>query len=178
MNDVVKEWLPWLIICSAALSLMLFFIVIVQGSKLRKLRRKYDAMMGQTGVENLEMLLADMHNDIASLHEAKDVHQAALEQMKQEHTVHVRQINDRLKIMKSHVGIKRYNAFAEHGSDLSFSLALINEEHDGVVITGIHGREHSYVYAKPIDKGQSTYSLSPEEKHALEQASTRRGNAS
>ncbi|MEW9107481.1 DUF4446 family protein, partial [Paenibacillus sp.] len=72
------------------------------------------------------------------------------------------------KKMKSHVGIQRYNAFAERGSDLSFSIAWLNEEQDGVVITSIHGREHSYVYAKPVEKGQSTYSLSPEEKKAIE----------
>jgi hypothetical protein len=67
--------------------------------------------------------------------------------------------------MKSRLGVQRYNAFSqEGGSDLSFSIVILDEEQDGVVLTGIHGREQTFIYAKPVEKGQSSYSLSPEEK--------------
>ena len=38
------------------------------------------------------------------------------------------------------VGIVRYNAFKDTGSDLSFALALLDENNDGVVLNGIYSR--------------------------------------
>ncbi|MCM3341000.1 DUF4446 family protein [Paenibacillus sp. MER TA 81-3] len=163
MMNEVNEWLPWIVLCTAGLSLMLVIIVLVQGAKLRKLRRQYSAIMGESGVEHLDMVLSSMHEDVAKLQHANELHDMDLKQVRKS-----------LKKMKSHVGIQRYNAFAEHGSDLSFSIAWIDDEQDGIVITGIHGREHSYVYAKPLEKGHSPYSLSPEEKQAIEVAEAQR----
>ena len=68
---------------------------------------------------------------------------------------------------KGNIGIHRYNAFAERGSDLSFSLAIINDEKDGMVMSGIHGRDNTFVYAKPVKEGQSAYTLTPEEIEAI-----------
>ena len=47
---------------------------------------------------------------------------------------------------------------------MSFSLAILSEQEEGIVLTGLHNRESSYVYAKPLKDGQSKYPLSPEEK--------------
>ena len=52
------------------------------------------------------------------------------------------------------MGVKRYNAYGERGSDLSFSMAMINDNKDGMILTGIYNRDGSYVYAKPL-KGES-----------------------
>ncbi len=68
------------------------------------------------------------------------------------------------------VGIVRYNAFQDTGSDLSFALAMLDEKNTGVVLNGIYSREMSNIYAKPIKEGKSTYALSEEEKQALEKA--------
>lgn len=56
------------------------------------------------------------------------------------------------------------------GSDLSFSIAMLNGNNDGIVLTGIYGRDESVVYAKPIDKGISRYDLSEEEEQVLLEA--------
>ncbi|MDU4472647.1 MAG: DUF4446 family protein [Clostridium perfringens] len=56
------------------------------------------------------------------------------------------------------------------GSDLSFSVALLDGENNGVILTGIYGRDYSTTYAKPIDKGISRYDLSEEELHVLNAA--------
>ena len=61
------------------------------------------------------------------------------------------------------VGIIRYNAYKDTGSDLSFTLALLDENNNGVVLNGIYSREMSNIYAKPIENGKSTYTLSDEE---------------
>lgn len=65
------------------------------------------------------------------------------------------------------VGIIRFNPFRESGGDQSFSIALLDGSDDGVVITSLYGREENRVYAKPVKAGQSKYSLSEEEKEAI-----------
>lgn len=68
------------------------------------------------------------------------------------------------------VGIVRYSAFKDTGSDLSFTVALLDENNDGVVFNGIYSREMSNIYAKPVEKGNSKYTLSNEELQAIDRA--------
>ena len=68
------------------------------------------------------------------------------------------------------IGIKRFNPFKEIGGDQSFSIALLNEDHDGVVVTSYYGRELNRAYAKAIQHGASGHELSLEEKEAIAQA--------
>ena len=56
------------------------------------------------------------------------------------------------------------------GADLSYTVALLNKDNDGVVFNGIYGRDGCYTYAKPIKDGKSTYNLSEEEEQAISQA--------
>jgi hypothetical protein len=79
-------------------------------------------------------------------------------------------IDIRLKNCLQKCSVIRYRAFDDVGSDLSFSVALLDDNDNGVVITGIYGRQDSTTYAKPIDKGISRYDLSEEESHALNDA--------
>ena len=68
------------------------------------------------------------------------------------------------------VGIIRFNPFKEIGGDHSFSLALLDGEDSGAIITCLHTRERTRVYMKGIKKGKSELELSSEEKKALEKA--------
>ena len=68
------------------------------------------------------------------------------------------------------VGIVRYNAYKDTGSDLSFTLAMLDENNNGVVLNGIYSRETSNIYAKPVEKGNSKYTLSNEELQAIDRA--------
>jgi len=68
------------------------------------------------------------------------------------------------------VGVVRYKAFEDIGSDLSYSVAMLDNKNDGVVITSIFGRNMSTSYAKPISKGTSKYALSDEETFAMNKA--------
>ena len=63
-----------------------------------------------------------------------------------------------------------YKAFEDIGSDLSFSIAMLDENNDGLILTGIFGREESTTYVKPVDKGISRYDLSEEELTVLNEA--------
>ena len=64
----------------------------------------------------------------------------------------------------------RYNAYKDTGSDLSFALAILNDNNTGIVLNGIYGRDTSNIYAKPVVNGNSEYALSKEEKEAIERA--------
>lgn len=66
------------------------------------------------------------------------------------------------------VGIVRFNAFDNVGSDLSFAIALLDNNDSGVVISGIYARDSSSTYAKPVMSGNSKYTLSAEEIQAID----------
>lgn len=79
-----------------------------------------------------------------------------------------------IKANKSHlqrVGFKRFNPFTNTGGNQSFSLGILDENGDGIMISSLHSRESTRIYAKPITKGKSAGTgLSAEEKQALKQA--------
>ena len=71
------------------------------------------------------------------------------------------------------IGIVRFNPFSEVGGDQSFSIALLDGNDNGVVITSLYTREGNRVYGKPIKNGRSEYSLSNEEKEVIEKAKSK-----
>jgi len=68
------------------------------------------------------------------------------------------------------VGVVRFNPFKDVGGDQSFSIALLDKNNDGIVISSLYSREGTRVYAKPIKNGTSEYHLSEEEEKAIERA--------
>jgi len=70
----------------------------------------------------------------------------------------------------SKVGLVRFNPFNETGGDQSFSLALLDRHDTGVVITGLHTRDRTRVYTKPVKAATSKYELSKEEQKAIREA--------
>ena len=93
-----------------------------------------------------------------------------VEKQNAELTNQVENVEKDLRNCIKKVGMVRYNAFKDVGSDLSFTLALLNENDDGVVLNGIYSREMSNIYAKPIEKGKSSYTMSDEEIQAVNKA--------
>jgi len=67
-------------------------------------------------------------------------------------------------------GMVRFNPFQSIGGNQSFSVAFLDENDDGIVITSLYSNEGNRVYGKPIKNGQSEYLLSEEEKKAIEYA--------
>ena len=70
------------------------------------------------------------------------------------------------------IGFVRYNAFEDVGSDLSFALALLNKDGDGVVISSIYSREDTRTYGKAVRGYSSVKDASKEERAAIEAART------
>ncbi|MDI6911430.1 DUF4446 family protein [Nocardioides sp.] len=72
-----------------------------------------------------------------------------------------------------HLAVVRYDAFGDMGGHLSWSLALLDDSGDGVVLTSIHGRSDARTYAKSIRGWRCDQQLSPEELEAVENARPR-----
>jgi hypothetical protein len=69
-----------------------------------------------------------------------------------------------------HLAVVRYDAFGDMGGHLSWSLALLDDVGDGVVLTSIHGRTDARTYAKNLSGWSSQQQLSPEEEDAVSHA--------
>lgn len=66
-----------------------------------------------------------------------------------------------------HLAVVRYDAFGDMGGHLSWSMALLDDGGDGVVLTSIHGRSEARTYAKSIAGWSCEQQLSPEEGEAI-----------
>jgi hypothetical protein len=71
-----------------------------------------------------------------------------------------------------HLAVVRYDAFGDMGGHLSWSLALLDDGGDGVVLTSIHGRSEARTYAKNVTGWSCEQPLSPEEEEAVKYART------
>lgn len=79
-------------------------------------------------------------------------------------------LDDELGKSIKKVGLVKYDAYNNTKNKLSFALALLDRNDNGIVINNIYGVEDSNVYAKPIEKGKSRYNLSAEELDAIKRA--------
>jgi hypothetical protein len=68
------------------------------------------------------------------------------------------------------VGLVRFNAFEDTASNQSFALALLDGDEDGLVLSSLHSRQATRVYAKAISAGRSDGPLSQEEEEAVKLA--------
>lgn len=81
------------------------------------------------------------------------------------------QIHNLAKKSVHKVGVVRFNPFKDLGGNQSFSVALLDGENSGMVISGLHTREGNRVYAKPVEKGKAAkHPLTDEEREAIKKA--------
>jgi len=73
-----------------------------------------------------------------------------------------------LKLAFSRVGLVRFNPFEDTGGNQSFALALLDVHGDGFVVSSLHSRGGTRVYAKAVRGGAAEGALSDEESQALE----------
>ena len=134
-----------------------FVVLLIRFSKLNKRYKRFMEKLGQG--KNLE-------EDLETYMYRVD----KVERQNAEISNHVETIENNLTNCIQKIGMVRYNAFKDVGSDLSFALALLDENNNGVVLNGIYAREMSNIYAKPIENGKSTYVVSEEEAQAIQKA--------
>ncbi|WP_123054925.1 DUF4446 family protein [Clostridium sp. JN-1] len=154
--QLINNFQVYILLGFLILIVILFILLISANRSLSRLEKKYKKLMRGVDNKNLEELVNSYLNKIDKTQEdykyMKDLYES---------------LNTRFKKCIQKCSVVRYRAFEDVGSDLSFSIALLDESNDGVIITGIYGRNQSSSYAKPIDKGMSRYELSDEEKQVL-----------
>lgn len=140
--------------------ILLFLLYLINIIKLSRINKNYKYFMNKIGNGN-------------NIQETIENYIKRIEEVQKENNDlknYCKQLDSTLATSIQKIGLVRYNAFKDTGSDLSFTLALLNEKNTGVVLNGIYSREMSNIYAKPVENGISTYTLSEEEKQAIKKA--------
>jgi hypothetical protein len=140
----------------ALLVLLLLVAVVVQTVRLGRATRAYrDLVSGEDGGSLQEIL--DGH--IGRVGEVG----TRLEELNRLYTY----LEQRTRGSLQHIGLVRFNPFEDTGSDQSFAIALLDDRRDGIVISSLHGRANTRVFAKPVENGASRHALSTEETEAI-----------
>ncbi len=139
-----------------SIALLVVFII-----KEEKLRKKYLIFMRGKEASSLEQDIIDLYND------NKELKERILQNRKDIKNLYKREAKDFQR-----VGLVKYDAYQQMGGNLSFALALLNEDNDGFVINSVHSTEGCYMYIKDIRSGECEIELGKEEKAALEEAMT------
>lgn len=145
----------WFQIAAGFTALCLLIFNIILSCRLRSYKKLTRLMQGGT-----------IEKHIVGLEERLRIQQQAVSEVKDT----VAGLQQQVAGFPHRWHLERYNAFENTGSDLSFSLALLNDMEDGFVLTGIFGREDTRIYAKPVTAGKSSYHLSEEEVLAIKKA--------
>ena len=151
--------MPFIVVGMGVILLIMLGIMINQGLKLSYMKKRYRKMMAGVDGANIERML------MGHIDEVKKVVEKS-EQLDVEN----KRIDALLQTAVTRVGVVRFRAFEDMGSDLSYAVALLDSHNDGVVLSSIFGREDSRSYVKPIEAGHSSYTLTQEEEQALEKA--------
>jgi hypothetical protein len=109
-----------------------------------------------------------LHRRISRLQAAQPLRQRASGALlsSEDHEAIVR-LQEEMPKNLQRVGLVRFNPFGDTGGDQSFAIALTDAAGNGFVISSLHRRTESKVYAKPLQAWQSSYTLSDEEKQAI-----------
>ena len=142
----------------AVMLIILFLVVLIETIIIIVIHRKYVSFMKKLGNgNNLDGMLKEYIEEVKSIKKDNS-------EIKGYYT----KLDQDIASCIQKVGLVRYNAFKDVGSDLSFAIALLDGNDNGVVLNGIYGSEYSNIYAKPIKKKESNYQLSQEEEYAIE----------
>ncbi len=145
-----------ILVAAASLSLLSIFFVCLNYIRTTKLLRKYKRMMRGADNKNLEAMLYHHLDTLqSSLTRIKDIE------------LSMRTLTTNIQSCLQHLSIVRYNAFEQMGGDQSFSIALLDQHGNGVVLTSLYGRSASTTFAKPVINHKSDYPLSNEEEQAI-----------
>lgn len=131
-------------------------LLIVQIRKTSKLKKRLDKfLLGKDGMS--------LENDIISLFEDNKFLKASTEKNKKD----IRSLYKNMESAFQKMGLVKYDAFNQMGGQLSFCLALLDENNNGFIINSVHSTEGCYSYTKEIKQGESSIPLGKEEEEAL-----------
>jgi len=143
---------------AVAVVVLVFWVALLQRSH-AVLRRRLRRLIGEGEGVGLDELLDRQFRRLDTVAERVD----ALNRLHHE----LEALSQR-SIQK--VGVIRFNPFADTGGDQSFAVALLDAEGSGVVLSSLHGRADTRIFAKSVQAGRSKHALSDEEQDAIRKA--------
>ena len=124
-----------------------------------KLRKKLRILFQGSGSKNLEEILIEQVKKTEN-------QKKGLEKSGEE----IKELKEISKKTFQKISLMRFNPFKNVGGDQSFSIALLDSQNNGFVISSLYSQEGNRVYAKAIKQGKSEYPLSKEEEQTIQQA--------
>jgi hypothetical protein len=134
------------------------WLAMLQRSEAR-LRGRLRRILSDGGTAGLDEVLAEQATKIEQLAGRVDALNALEREL---------EASTRLALRK--VGVIRFNPFQDSGGDQSFAIAVLDEGGTGVLISSLHGRAETRIFAKQVENGRSKHSLSDEEQQAIRAA--------
>jgi hypothetical protein len=147
------------VLALAFVSLLLLLLVILVWRRTRRLGRRLDTLTRGENDKDLSAVL-DAHLDKVF----------AVSSEVDELTVRTAVAESNLRRSFQRIGLVRFNPFEDTGGNQSFALALLDANGDGLVLSSLHSRAGTRVYAKAVNGGRSETALSEEETEAVRQA--------
>jgi len=158
-SNLIMSNLQYVLLGMTVTILLALIIFISINIKLAKMNKRYSKMMkGMEGANIEQLLLAHIEEVQQTVRKVDSLANDC------------QRLESISKECVQKVGIIRFNAFENMGSDLSFAIALLDYQNNGVIVSSIYSRSECHTYAKPIIAGNSSYFLTEEEKQALVQA--------
>ncbi|MCI8965245.1 MAG: DUF4446 family protein [Clostridia bacterium] len=156
----------WIIIWLLVLNVILILITIITNIRVKNFQLKNINFMKKLGNgNNLEEMIKEYINITNYVNQKSCMIEAE-----------VKKIEKNMMNCIQKIGVVRYNAFNDVGSNLSFAIALLDADNNGIVLNGVYARDTSSIYAKSIILGESQYELSNEEKQAIKKAKENKKN--
>ena len=158
LNRILLENLGVAFAIVAALLIVLLASIAVQSFRLRGAVRRYEALL-QGGGPDGGSLREVLEGNAARVAEVGERLEAVNRSQ--------RLLEERTRTSLRHIGMIRFNPFEDTGSDQSFAIALLDDARDGIVLSSLHGRANTRLFAKPVENGASRHALSDEESQAI-----------
>lgn len=161
--DLMLPWFmtnaPLLGAVASVLLAVLVGLVIWLAIRLRRIENSYRTLTSGTNAGSLEAVLEDHVRQVRQATERVTELDELSRQIERASRSHIQRL-----------GFLRFNPFRDSGGDQSFAVALADQDGNGVVISGLHGRDATRVYAKPLTEWESVYPLTDEERQAIRKA--------
>ena len=157
ISEFILNNVQYFIIGLTLIFLMALIVFININIKLAKMTKRYRRLMTGMDGSNIERLLMGHIDEVRDV--VKQVNE--LSQQCQDNQIVLNKCLQK-------VGVVRFSAFEGVGSDLSYAIALLDENNNGFVLSSIFTRDNSRTYVKPIEKLESSYALTTEERQAIE----------
>ena len=151
----------WIAIGAAAVAAVALLVAAWALLKLRAARSAQRVLLGGGAADLVDFAVA-LQGRIDDVHRAVDEIAGGLAR-----------VDRRVDGSLSKTALVRYDAFQQKGGEQSASIALLDGERSGVVVSAIQGRDYARIYMKELDRGRASLDLSPEEAEAVERAMSR-----